>query len=61
MSNDNMCYEENENKYESKCKEGCYFFFFFCFLRPCLQYMVVSRLGVEFELQLPAYTTATTM
>ena len=29
MSDDDMCYEENENKYESKCKEGCYFFFFF--------------------------------
>ena len=35
------------------------FFFFFDFsLGPYLQHMEVSRLGVELELQLPAYTTA---
>ena len=35
------------------------FFFFFAFLGVHLQHMEVSRLGVESELQLPAYTTAT--
>ena len=34
------------------------FFFFFIFLGPHLWYMEVPRLGVESELQLPAYTTA---
>ena len=33
--------------------------FFFDFLGPHPQHMVVPRLGVESELQLPAYTTAT--
>ena len=37
------------------------FLFFFCFLGPHLQHMEVPRLGVESELQLPAYTTATAM
>ena len=32
---------------------------FFFFLRLHLQHMEVSRLGVELELQLPAYVTAT--
>uniref|UniRef100_A0A8D1DAL5 Uncharacterized protein n=1 Tax=Sus scrofa TaxID=9823 RepID=A0A8D1DAL5_PIG len=36
-----------------------FFFFFFCFLGPLLWHMEVPRLGVESELQLPAYTTAT--
>ena len=31
----------------------------FCFLEPYLRHMEVPRLGVESELQLPAYTTAT--
>ena len=34
-------------------------FLFFCFLGPHSQHMEVPRLGVELELQLPAYTTAT--
>ena len=42
-----------------------WFFFFFFFgagwLRPHLRHMEVPRLGVEWELQLPAYTTATAM
>ena len=38
-----------------------FLFFFFCFLGPQLQHMEVPRLGVELELQLPAYTTATAM
>ena len=31
----------------------------FCFLGPHLKHMEVPRLGVEWELQLPTYTTAT--
>ena len=31
------------------------------FLGPHLRHMEVPRLGVELELQLPAYTTATAM
>ena len=34
-------------------------FFMFCFLGPHLQHMEVPSLGVESELQPPAYTTAT--
>ena len=33
--------------------------FFSAFLGLCLQHVEVPRLGVESELQLPAYTTAT--
>ena len=36
------------------------FVLFFVFLQPSLWHMEVSRLGVRSELQLPAYTTATT-
>ena len=35
------------------------FFFFLVFLGPHLQHMEVPRLGVNLELSLPAYTTAT--
>ena len=35
------------------------FFGFFVFLGPYLQHVEVPRLGVELELQLPAYITAT--
>ena len=42
-------------------KLGAEIFFFFCFLGPHLQHVEVPRLGVELELQLPAYTTATAM
>ena len=38
-----------------------FLFFFPRFLGPCLRHMEVSRLGVESELQLSAYTTATAM
>ena len=34
-------------------------FVFFWFLGPCLGHMEVPGLGIELELQLPAYTTAT--
>ena len=33
--------------------------FFYCFLRPYPQHMEVPKLGVQLELQLPAYITAT--
>ena len=36
-----------------------FFFFFFCFLPLHPRHMEVPRLGVEVELQLLAYTTAT--
>ena len=36
-------------------------FFFLFFLGPHLQHTEVPRLGVELELHLPAYTTATAM
>ena len=35
--------------------------FFLSFLGPHLKHMEVPRLGVELELQLPAYTTASAM
>ena len=38
-----------------------FFFFFFCFLGLHSQHMEVPRLGVESELQLLAYATATAM
>ena len=38
-----------------------FFFFFSVFLGPHLQHMEVPRIGVESELQLLAYTTATAM
>ena len=37
------------------------FFLFVCFLGPSLWHMEVPRLGVELELQLPAYATTTAM
>ena len=37
-----------------------FFFFLFFFWGPLSRHMEVLRLGVELELQLPAYTTATT-
>ena len=39
--------------------QGYHLFFFFGFLGQHLQHMEILRLGVESELQLPAYTTAT--
>ena len=38
-----------------------YLFLFFCFLGTHPQHMEVPRLGIELELQLPAYTTAIAM
>ena len=35
------------------------FIYLFCFLGPHWQYVEVPRLGVQSELQLPSYTTAT--
>ena len=42
-----------------KC--GSQICFFSPFLGPHLWHMEVARLGAEWELQLPAYTTATAM
>ena len=39
----------------------CLFVFLFCFLGSHLRHMEVPRLGVESELQLLAYSTATAM
>ena len=36
-----------------------YLFIYFCFLGPHPQHIEVPRLGVELELQLPAYTPTT--
>ena len=41
-----------------KEKTHILFSFFFCFLGPPLRHIEVPRLEVEFELHLPAYTTA---
>ena len=42
------------------CEASLYFFFFFClFLGPHPRHMESPRLGVELELQLLTYTTAT--
>ena len=40
---------------------GISFFCLFCLLGQHLRHMEVPRLGVELELQMPAYTTATAM
>ena len=48
-------------KDDAFCLFVCFCFCFFCFLGPQLQHMEVSRLGAKWELQLPAYTTATAM
>ena len=41
------------------CSDYSFFFFFLGFLGPHLRHMEVPRLGVQLELQLPAYTTTT--
>ena len=41
------------DRYGERC------FVLFCFLGPHLRHMEIPRLGVESELQLPTYTTAT--
>ena len=38
-----------------------FFFFFFCFLGQHSWHMEVPNLGIEWEQQLPAFTTATAM
>ena len=51
--------------WQGHCKGASVLFFEhvhpFCFLGSHLQHMEVPRLGVEWERQLPAYTTATAM
>ena len=41
------------------CRDSFFFFFSFVLLGPNLQHIECHRLGVESELQLPAYNTAT--
>ena len=54
-SNSLICYATRELPFNISS------FFFPLFLRPHLQHMEIPRLGVELELQRPAYTTATVM
>ena len=64
----NAVHEMNRNKkklttsrqnYYDKSEMGISTFFCFCFLGPHLRHMEFPRLGVESELQLHVYTTAT--
>ena len=48
-------------EFACSCLTFASFPFFSIFLGLHLLYMEVPRLGVKFELQLPAYTTATAM
>ena len=51
------CFVNSHFCYLCVCEEGHDGFLFFDFLGPHLQHMEVCRLGVQSELQLPAYTT----
>ena len=51
---EDMEINKTDPKHEKKI-----FVFIFCLLGPHPKHMEVSRLGVECELQLPAYTIAT--
>ena len=56
-----LCFP-NETVYIRLCVLTLGFFnFIFCFLRPYPRHMEVPRLGIELELQLLAYATATAM
>ena len=55
---DNFYYSSLLAILQSCCFFFFFFFFSFCFLGPHPWHMVIPRLGVELELQLPAYTTA---
>ena len=56
-SKDKREIEKKRKKENIKC--SIYLAPFFCFLGPQLRHMEVPRLEVKWELQLPAYTTAT--
>ena len=57
-----MCHRCGPEKQKKEMDILFYFLIFFLsFLGPHPQHMEVPRLGVESELQLPAYTTATAM
>ena len=54
----------SHRRYNSKRKETnfwLFIYYYYYFLGPHLQHMEVPRLGIESELELPAYTTATAM
>ena len=53
-----FCFPDFSLPCGSHFQNGSQIFFFFCFLGPQLQHMEGSRLGMETELQLPAYATA---
>ena len=53
--------EKNSLIYVSAFSLSIHLFFFFWLFRATLEAYGGSRLGVESELQLPAYTTATAM
>ena len=55
------CCTTNYHKFRAESNTFLFLFFLFCFLGLHPQHMVVPRLGVELERQLPAYTTATAM
>ena len=71
----NASFSINHNMYAESDECGCvkkvqfqnselllfelFFFFFFCFFGPHPWHMEVPKLGVEWELQPPAYTTVT--
>ena len=56
-------FEQRKKKFVYRTFLFLFFFFFllFCFLGPHPRHTEVPRLGVESELQLPIYTTATAM
>ena len=61
------CISEREGLLRGVCLEEKFWVFFlfvclfvFCFLGPHLRHMEFPRLGVQLDLQLPAYVTATT-
>jgi len=49
----------NKSFHKKPLGSSFYFFFIFLLFRATLQHMDIPKLGVEMELQLPAYTTAT--
>ena len=53
------CPEDQVNRSSLFLAASLYFIFFSCFPGPYSQHMEVPRLGVELELELPAYITAT--
>ena len=53
--------EALEKKVKLTCNMDSFFFFSFFLFTAAPWHMEIPRLGMELELQLPAYTTATAM